>query len=264
MSDRAIDTILNNYYNNYCEDNRFSTRANRIEFITTIKYIDKYLKEGDRLLEIGAGTGAYSLHYASKGYCVDAVELIQSNVDIINDKKEDSDKLNIVQANALDLSMYKDNSFDVTLLLGPLYHLFDEREVKKAIEEALRVTKVNGKLFFAFVLVDSTLLRWGFEKKNIYENVGVNKMISTDYKPSNSEEQVFNVRFFEDIKTLLNAFDMKILHYVATDGIGPIVHEILDTMSEKEYNMFIEYHLSSCEREDLIGYSAHMLAICQK
>lgn len=72
-----VEEILNNYYNNYDEDSRLTRdKAHFVEYLTTTKYIEKYLKEGDKILEVGAGTGKYSIYYASKGYCVDAIELV--------------------------------------------------------------------------------------------------------------------------------------------------------------------------------------------
>ena len=95
-----------------------------LEFITTNNYIDKYLKPGDRILKIVAGTGQYSLYYASKGYEVDSLELVSRNIDIMRSKVTNSMNIKITQGNAIDLSMYDDNTFEVTLLLGPMYHLF--------------------------------------------------------------------------------------------------------------------------------------------
>ena len=67
---------LTEYYGNYDEDGRLTSRHGKVEFLTTVKYIDKYLKRGDRIIEIGAGTGRYSHFFAQQGYQVDAVELI--------------------------------------------------------------------------------------------------------------------------------------------------------------------------------------------
>lgn len=235
-----------------------------IEFITTTHYIDKYLKQGDRILEVGAGTGAYSLYYANKGYRVDALELVQANVDVMKSKINDSMNIKAIQGNALDLSMYEDNTFDVTLVLGPLYHLFKKEEEEQAIKEAIRVTKPNGKILIAFILFDLTMLTWGFQGKNIYENYGDNKQVLPDFKPNNSENLIFNMRYFSEVKELLNKFDVKKLCYVATDDVGRVMREDIDNMNDEEYKMFVNYHLSICEREDLIGYSRHILSIIEK
>ena len=266
MNDRNLDKIINSFYGNeYVEDNRLtSDKMHYIEFITTTKYIDKYLKNKDRILESGAGTGAYSLYYAKKGYQVDAVELAQANVDVFKSKITEDMKANVIQGNAIDLSMYEDNTFDITLCLGPLYHLFKPEETKKAIDEAIRVTKKGGKIYLAFILFDLTMLTWGFQQKKIYDNYGEGKQVTIDFKPSNDENLIFNPRYFSDIKRILKSYKIKKLHYVATDGIGRVIKNEINNMTEEEYNLFIQYHLSTCEREDLIGYSGHILAILEK
>lgn len=266
MKNRKLDNIIEKFYKEICiEDERLTKdKMHKIEFITTTNYIEKYLKPGDRILEIGAGTGAYSLYYANKGYKVDAIELSKSNVEVFKSKITKDLDVNVIQGNAVDLSVYKDNTFDITLCLGPLYHLFKEEETTSAIKEAIRVTKPGGKIYLAFILFDLTMLTWGFKEKNVYENYGENKQISENFKPNNAEELIFNMRYFEDIKKLIESFNLKTINYVATDGIGRVIKNEINQMSEEEYNLYIKYHLSICEREDLIGYSGHILAILEK
>lgn len=73
---------LVNYYTNYDEEGRLLSKHGRVEYITTMKYIEKYLQPGMRIMEIGAGTGRYSHALAGKGYRVDAVELVEHNIEI--------------------------------------------------------------------------------------------------------------------------------------------------------------------------------------
>lgn len=267
MHKRNLDNILNKFYNNGgCDEDERLTKdkMHYIEFITTTTYIDKYLKSGARILELGAGTGIYSLYYAKKGFQVDSIELIQNNVNILKSKITSDMNINVIQGNALDLSMYKDNTFDITLSLGPLYHLFKPEEIELAIEEAIRVTKPGGKIFFAFILFDLTMLTWGFQQKNIYDNYGKNKQVSEKFTPNNDEKLIFNMRYYNEVKEIMNKFDIKKLHYVATDGIGRTIKDIINEMTDEEYKLYIKYHLSICEREDLIGYSGHILSIAEK
>ncbi len=263
---RNLDKILSDYYENtYVEDDRLTKdKRHYIEFITTTRYIDKYLKKWDRILEIGAWTWAYSLFYADKWYQVDAVELVQKNVDILNGKVKPNMNIRAVQGNAIDLSMFDDDIFDITLVLWPLYHLFKKDEEEKAIEEAIRVTKPNWKIFIAFTLFDLTMLTWWFQAKNVYENYGNGKQVSLDFKPNNSEKLIFNMRYFDEVKELMNKFDVENLWYVATDWIWRVMKEDINNMTYEEYKMFVNYHLSICEREDLIWYSGHILSIIGK
>ena len=77
-----VKEYLKNYYEQYDEEGRLLSKHGRVEYITTMKYIDKYIKPGMRVLEIGAATGRYSHALAQKGYRVDAVELIEHNIEI--------------------------------------------------------------------------------------------------------------------------------------------------------------------------------------
>lgn len=265
--ERNLDNILKNYYNkDYEEDERLTKdNTHKIEFITTINYIDKYLKKGDKILEVGAGTGAYSLYYARLGYEVEALELSQDNLNVLNSKKTKDMKINSVQGNALDLSMYKNNTFDITLVLGPLYHIFNIEERHKVIKEATRVTKPNGIIYFAFILTDITILDWGFKRNELIKNFGNDKMINEEYKAINKEEYVFYMSYMSEVKELINANkDIKTLHYIATDGPGRLIADTINEMDEETYKHYVNYHLSSCEREDLIGFSGHILAITKK
>lgn len=266
MKQRELDNILDGFYKDgYVEDDRLTKdKMHYVEFITTTTYIDKYLKPGDRILEIGAGTGAYSLYYANKGYQVDAIELIKGNVDVMKSRITKNMNINAIQGNAVDLSMYPDNTFDITLSLGPLYHLFKSDDVDKAIKEAIRVTKPGGKILIAFILFDLTVLTWGFQLRNIYDNFGEDKQISTGFKPNNDEKLIFNMRYYNEVKEIMNKYDVKKISYVATDGVGRVMRDTINAMNEEEYKMYIDYHLSICEREDLIGYSGHILSITEK
>ena len=265
MDNRELDEILNNHYSNdYTEDDRLiKDKTHQVEYITTLKYIDKYLKKGDRVLEVGAGTGIYSLGLAKRGYQVDAIELVNDNLNILKSKITPDMNINAIQGNALDLSMYEDNTFDMTLVLGPLYHLFKEEERDKVIEEAIRVTKSGGIIYYAFILSDLTMINWGFEKGNLVPNMGI--MITDDYKVINREEYIFYLTYMSDIKKLMQEHDkQEVITYVATDGVGRVMSDKINVMSDEEYKHYINYHLSICEREDLIGYSGHVLAITKK
>lgn len=263
--ERKIDNIVKDFYKEICEEERLTKDKNhQIEFITTTTYIDKYLKEGDKILEVGAGTGAYSLYYARLGYEVESIELSESNLSIL--KSKITPKLNIKahQGNAIDLSQYEDNTFDITLVLGPLYHLFDKEDRNKVINEAIRVTKKDGIIYYAFILTDITILDWGFKRKNLIPNFGNDKMIDENYKAINKSEYIFYMTYMPEVEEELNLPSISIEDYIATDGVGRLISEVINEMDEETYKHYVNYHLSICNRKDLIGYSGHILAIAKK
>lgn len=158
---------LVDFYNHYDEDCRLTSRHGTVEFLTTMRYIEKYLKSGDHILEIGAGTGRYSHTLARQGYTVNAIELVEHNIEVFQKNTLSNENISVIQGNALDLSVFPDNQFDITLLLGPLYHLYNKADKQQAIQEALRVTKQGGIIFVAYVISDGCLLDEGFNRGNI-------------------------------------------------------------------------------------------------
>ena len=102
---------LSEYYNKFNEDKRLDRRHGQVEFLTSMKYIHEYLSKDDKIIDIGAGAGRYSITLKNEGYDVTAFELVRTTIGKI--KNNDSD-IKVVEANATDLSMFKDNSFDIT------------------------------------------------------------------------------------------------------------------------------------------------------
>ena len=113
-------TFLEDYYSNYNEEGRLLSQHGQVEYRTTMKYIREALA-GDktkRILEVGAGTGRYCVTLAKEGFPVTAVELVAHNLEILKSKLDGTEDITALQGNALDLSRFPDESFDLTLVLG--------------------------------------------------------------------------------------------------------------------------------------------------
>ena len=141
-----VKDYLSNYYEQYDEDGRLTSKYGMVEYITTMKYIEKYLKPGMRIMEIGAATGRYSHTLAQQGYQVDAVELVEHNIEVFKQNTVPGEPVTITQGNAMDLSAFESHTYDITLLLGPMYHLYTTEDKLKALSEAIRVTKSNRQI----------------------------------------------------------------------------------------------------------------------
>ena len=253
---------LNNFYTQDCEeDTRLTSKHGKVEFITTTTYIDKYLKQDSKILEIGAGTGAYSLYYAKKGYDVTSIEFVQSNLDKLKEGITPNMKIKAEQGDAIDLSRFGNNTFDVTLVLGPLYHLFEKKDIDKAIDEAIRVTKPGGKIFYAFLPNDSIVIGWVLKKRN-FDKKGYS--YDENFEMAKNVDEIFSAFYIDEFENLMSNRQVKKLHYVATDGMSHHFKEIVDDLSDFEFNEWVRYCLLSCERRELLGYSNHVLYICEK
>ncbi len=255
---------LTTYYEGYDEDGRLATRHGMVEYITTMTYIEKYLKPGMRILEIGAGTGRYSHALAQKGYRVDAVELIEHNIDIFKQKTVEGESVTVTQGNAVDLSMFESDTYDITLLLGPMYHLFSKEEQQKALSEAIRVTKKGGVVFVAYCMGDATVLSYGFIRGEIYDIIEKCMLDPETFDTFSNPWDIFELYRKEDIDALRSRFSVTQLHFVASDGYANHMRGALGQMDERMYELYIKYHLVTCERQELVGYSHHTLDIFRK
>lgn len=261
-----INQYIIDFYNNYDEDSRLKLKHGTVEFLTTMRYIEKYIKPSACVLEIGAGTGRYSHALARQGYQVDAVELVEHNIEVFRKNTLPTEKITITQGNALNLSAFPSNKYDITLLLGPLYHLYTTEDKQQAIREAIRVTKPGGVIFAAYVISDGCLLDDGFHRGNInvakYIETG---LIDADTFATKSEpKDLFELVRKEDIDLLMSVFPTTRLHYVASDGCALFMCEAIDKMDNNTFELYLKYHFATCERDDLMGITSHSIDIFRK
>ena len=252
-------SLLEDYYSHFNEDHRLQTRHGQVEFITSIKYILEELNQdfSKKILDIGAGTGAYSCYLSNLGYDVTAVELVSHNIEVF--KKKNSN-VKIHQGNALRLDMFEDNSFDLTLLFGPMYHLLSTEDKIKALKEAKRVTKNNGVILVSYYMNEYAIITYGFVKKNILD-AKKNKQLDDSYHMLNLEGDLYSMVRIEDIDLFNKETSLQRKKIVASDGASNYIRTVLNSLSKEEFDEFVSYHLSICERSDLLGASAHLLDI---
>lgn len=253
-------------YNNYDEDSRLTPKHGQVEFRTTMRYIEKYIQKGNRVLEIGAGTGRYSHALARQGYKVDAIELVEHNIDVFRNNTLPNEDITITQGNALNLSAIPDNKYDITLLLGPLYHLYNEEDKRQALSEAIRVTKQGGILFVAYVISDICVLDVGFcrNKFSVEEYIENGLIDRVSFATKSEPKDLFELVRKEDIDRLMSDLQTTRLHYVATDGLSEHLRETIDGMDDDTFELYLKYHFAICEREDMLGYTSHSLDIFKK
>ncbi|MBR4887626.1 MAG: class I SAM-dependent methyltransferase [Clostridia bacterium] len=255
---------LQAYYENYDEDGRLLTRHGQVEFTTTLHYVEKYLRPGMRVLEIGAGTGRYSHTLAQKGFRVDAVELLDHNIEIFRQNTQPGEPVTVTRGNATDLSAFGDNTYDLTLVLGPMYHLFTQEEKLQALSEAVRVTKPGGVVFAAYCMGDASIVAYGFVRGKIHEIIEKCMLNPETFETFSHPWDIFELYRTEDIKALREQFDVTPLHLLATDGYANHMRSTLAEMDKDTFALFLRYHLATCERPDMLGYSNHTLDIFKK
>lgn len=259
-----IKDRIEGFYANYDEDARLRSKHGMVEFLTTMRYVERYLQKGMKILEIGAGTGRYSHHLARMGYHVDAVELVEHNINVFLQNTTPGEDISIVQGDARRLDAFEDDSYDITLLLGPMYHLFTVEDQKQALSEALRVTKPGGLLFVAYCGNEATLVQFCFQRGMLREERYRRLVDPVTFKAASDPAELFQLYRKEDIDALMVSLPVERLHYVGTDLATNYMRETVDAMDDDYFELYLRYHFSICERTDLVGASHHILDISRK
>lgn len=255
------ENLIKDKYEGYTEEDRFLSKHQKVEYLTTMKYIEKYLVKGMKVIELGAATGAYSIELAKKGYDVTAVELVKRNLDVLKRNGKGIKNLHAMQGDALDLTKFADNSFDMVLSFGPMYHLFNEKDKMQAIQEAVRICKPNGIIMFAYLTHASIVWAYGVRKNNIDK---LQYAIMDNGAIKDIPEEIFSSYFIEDFKKQFKGLPIKHLKDVATDSLFNEMRDYVDELSDEKYEMLLDYHFKTCERKDMQGVSCHMLYIGKK
>lgn len=257
---------LDEYYNKFNEDKRLTRRHGMVEFITSMKYIHMCLetinkdKQNIKIIDIGAGTGRYSVALAEEGYDVTAVELAKHNLGVLKAKKS---SVKAFYGNALNLKKFENNAYDMTILFGPMYHLISHEDKLKALIEAKRVTKPGGYILVAYCMNEYSVLTYGFKERHIKECIEEDRFDS-EYNVTPKEGELYDYVRIEEIDRLDKEAELSRIKIITPDGPANYMRQTLKELSEEEFQMFMDYHLSVCERGDLIGAAAHTVDILKK
>lgn len=256
-------------YENYDEENRLTTNNSRkIEFITTLKALDNILPQNGKILDCAAGTGIYAFHYAEHSYDVTALDITPKHVEYMNKKlKQTNYNIKTAVNNATSLSDFKDESFDIVLCMGPIYHLINIDLRKKCISECKRVLKKDGILvvsyinkFYAFPYVATS------DKRFLNMDLA-NTLIKTGTIRHDDPNCFWTDSYYstpEEMESLLSYFNFQIIDHLATDGLSPFLKDKVDNMNGEEYKTWCDYHYMVCRQKSILGASNHGLIIGKK
>ncbi|WP_288867778.1 bifunctional 2-polyprenyl-6-hydroxyphenol methylase/3-demethylubiquinol 3-O-methyltransferase UbiG [uncultured Parvimonas sp.] len=244
-------------YKFFDEDSRLKSKFGMVEKFTTIREIDKVINSNTKMLDIGAGTGVYTINYADKVSEIYAFEPSENNFLKLNENLKNYNFKNIItkQLSSLELEILSDNYFDVVLLFGPLYHLSNKEDQLKTLNDVIRVCKNGAHIFIAFInhdMVPITETNYNF---NYFENGAYDK----------NTQRVWNRPFIfftvDESKRLLEESGLKIESIIASDGFSELLFEKIEKMSDVAYENYLQWHFNHCKNKELLGASNHLLFV---
>ncbi|MCL2776231.1 MAG: methyltransferase domain-containing protein [Oscillospiraceae bacterium] len=264
--------IVQDFYNenSLSEWNRITGRP---EFLLTCRMFDRYIKPGDKVLDIGGGPGRYSFYLAEKGGDVTLFDLSPENVKFADEK---STELNLPvrtvcgDARTADKIITGQVQFDHVLLMGPMYHLLEETDRVTAVNAALNLLKPGGIIYVSFISTFGGIVfgmktcpdfvAWETDKEFI-EQVVSRKSLRGD------KGNTFTITYMiekDEILPFMAQFPLEKLHLFGQESItSPCENNIMSQPKE-----IIKLWLDLCEklweREDLLSWSEHLMYVGRK
>lgn len=265
--------IVQRYYDRtvLTEWNRLSYHGRlRPEFVISSRYLARYVKPGDRVLDLGGGPGRYSIFLAERGCDVTLADLSGGNVAFAQGKaRERGVRLRALEMNALDISPLAGEQFDHVLCMGPLYHLLEEGERRTCVQNALSLLRPGGVFFAAFIHIFAGML---FNLKEMPQALISGNPVEQDYRQSLLDGQSYRGDAFtramfttpEDALALMADFPLEKLHLLACEGILSPNEPLILQQPEAVYQSWLDLGEQLCERADLLSYGEHFMYVGRK
>lgn len=245
-------------YKLFDEEKRLQSRTGLVEKITTQREIDKLINANSKVLDIGAGTGVYTIHLAPKVKEVTAFEPSSSNFKTLEAKAKDFPNIRAYNKSSFDLKDLEDNYFDLVLIFGPMYHLSDETDRKDVLKEAKRVCKDGGYILISFINHDMVL---------ISESINYNTNIFSSPAYISEKQRLIDRPFvffkLNEAKQMIEDENIEIKEIIASDGFAEVLSKYLDEMTEESFKNYLDRHLSHCKDPETLGATNHLLFVCK-
>jgi len=257
-------------YNSDPEKEHARLEGHQLEYDLTWRYFERYLPAQGSILEIGAATGRYTLALAGRGYKVTAVDLSEALLEECRKNlsaEGHENQVQLIVADARDLSKVTRKDFDAVLLMGPLYHLIEEEDRRIALNEAFEHLKNGGILFSSFISRYGIMCDLIKDHPDwIEEKAEVRSILEKGKDPENQHRGGFRGYFAEisEVAPLHEAIGFETL---ALAGIEPVISaddESYNTLQGTLRQLWLDLLFEISMESSIIGASRHLLYIGRK
>ncbi|MGM0840200.1 MAG: class I SAM-dependent methyltransferase [Bacillota bacterium] len=239
-----------------------------VEFELSKRFMNRYIKPNDKVLDLGGGPGKYSLYLAERGCDVTLADLSQKNVDFALNKAKELDlPLKGLQADSRDVSTIEDGQYDYVLCMGPMYHLKNEKDRAKTIRECLNKLKPNGVIFVAFVSSYSFVWDYLISNPKYILDKERKSQLNKIVEDGDFAGKGFSDNFFISPKNVLpffNQFNLEKLHLLNSESFLYLREPELLQQQPEVIKAWLDLAEMVCEREDLLSLAEHIMYVGKK
>ncbi len=257
-------------YDRSVEQEHSRLDEHQLEYDLTWRYLKEYLPPGGSILEIGAATGRYTLPLCRLGYQVTAVDLsaalIAENERLLA-MEQFPDPPKFAVADARDLSEVSGTQFDAVLLMGPLYHLVEADDRRRALQESIGRLRPGGLIFSAFlsrlgVLGDflQRMPEW------IERREEVRSFLENGRRPDAVPRGGFR-GYFSSVSEIAPLHESLGIETLALAGIEPAISaddESYNKLSAPQRDLWLDLLFEVSTDPATVGASRHLLYIGKK
>jgi len=264
--------IVKDFYDDQVEK-EWNRIADKPEFLLTCRMMDKYIKPGDSVLDIGGGPGRYSFYFAEKGCDVTLVDLSPENINHV-EKQSAKSGLPVKAINGdaryvdtIVLESGDRKQFDHILLMGPLYHLLEDLDRSRAVDSALQLLKPGGLLFAAFISMSGGLVFGLREVPAAFADPSEERFLVPLVEGGSYGGAAFTQAFFinqNEIVPFMNRFPLEKLHLFGQESVlAPNVHTFMEQPPEIKAAM-LDLAEKLCEKDEYLSWSEHIMYVGRK
>jgi ubiquinone/menaquinone biosynthesis C-methylase UbiE len=273
QSTTSIDPAIKAYYDATPEESRLEVGPFRLEEIRTRELILRHApKPPSVVLDIGGAAGAYAFWLAERGYEVKLVDAVPRLIEVARARNEHAaHKLASCSVGDARGLQEPDDSADMVLLLGPLYHLVESQERREALAESARVLRDGGVLIAAGISRFASALD-GLSRELLgdqnFARIVERDLVDGNHRNPTDRLDYFTTAYFhrpEDLQreVIDGGLDLEGLYGI--EGPGWILPDLEERWNDQERREMLLQVARSLESEpSVIGCSAHLMVIGRK
>jgi len=262
-----ITEIIKDFYDANVEG-EWNRIANRPEFLLACRMIDRYVKPGDKILDIGGGPGRYSLYLAGRGCDVTLFDLSGENTRFAAKRAaEQGLSIATIAGDVREVGKSVTGKFDHILLMGPMYHLLDEADRVAAVKASLDLLKTGGVIYISFINAFAGMIYYMKHLPDFSADPDGDAYIKDVIAGKSYGGNAFTKAFFMDQKEVLPfmaRFPLEKLHYFGQEGVTAPCEGTIMAQSQKVIDLWLDFSEAVWEREEFLSYSEHLMYVGRK